>query len=279
MDFECIDAWLDLPECRVTNQVIRPHELARHLERRDADLVCPRCQGGCARLQDGRARCLRALPMGDRPVTVRLHLRRFQGSACDHRPGAKSKTVGDWVQWTERLYEQGRQECLHGCPGQDLARRSGLSARTVFRWTCAKSRGGRPRQRGRALGRDADARRKGPHDQTIIVDLEKGRPLTPCKGRRGEAVGRWCKSRPQAARDGVEVVVRERSTSLYASIRQVFGAQGEGMDRCPVVQQAVGALDRVVRSGQKPRNLHEAQERTKLRTRWLQLPHQLEIAA
>ena len=44
MDFECIDALLDLPEFRVTNQVIRPHELELHLERRDTDLVCPRCQ-------------------------------------------------------------------------------------------------------------------------------------------------------------------------------------------------------------------------------------------
>ena len=32
MDFECIDALLDLPEFRVTNQVIRPHELELHLE-------------------------------------------------------------------------------------------------------------------------------------------------------------------------------------------------------------------------------------------------------
>ena len=45
MDFECIEAWLELPEFRVTGQVIRPHELELHLERRDTYLVCPRCQG------------------------------------------------------------------------------------------------------------------------------------------------------------------------------------------------------------------------------------------
>ena len=99
MDFECIDALLDLPEFRVTNQVIRPHELELHLERRDTYLVCPRCQGCCARIQDGRARCIRDLPMLDRPVTLRLHLRRFQGSACDQRPWEKSETFGDCVKW------------------------------------------------------------------------------------------------------------------------------------------------------------------------------------
>src|SRR5713101_2254094 len=54
MDFECIDALLDLPEFRVTNQVIGPHELELDLERGDTHLVCPRCQGCCARIKDGR---------------------------------------------------------------------------------------------------------------------------------------------------------------------------------------------------------------------------------
>ncbi len=75
MDFECIEAWLELPEFRVTNQVIRSHELELHLERRDTYLVCPRCQGCCERIKDGRARCIRDLPMFERPVTLRLHLR------------------------------------------------------------------------------------------------------------------------------------------------------------------------------------------------------------
>src|SRR5882762_12015713 len=68
MAFECIDAGLDLPEFRGTPQVLRPHELARHLERRDTALVCPRCPGCCARIQEGRAQCLHDWPMLDRPV-------------------------------------------------------------------------------------------------------------------------------------------------------------------------------------------------------------------
>jgi len=45
MDFACIDTLLDLPEFCVTDQVIRPHALELHLERRDPYLVCPRCHG------------------------------------------------------------------------------------------------------------------------------------------------------------------------------------------------------------------------------------------
>ena len=90
---------------------------------------------------------------------------------------------------------------------------------------------------------------------------------------------RWFKSRPQAERDGVEVVVRDRSKSFYASIRQVFGDQVEVIDRFHVVQQAVGALDSVLRSVQKQLNPHEAKELKKLRKRWLKLPNQLEVDA
>jgi transposase len=214
MDVEGIDALLDLPAFRVTTQVIRPHELARHLERRDTDLVGPRCYEGCARSKDGSTRCRRAVPMVDRPGTLRLPSRRLPCSACAHRPWEQSATCGAGVQGPERLDDHVRQALLHGGPCQALARRSGLSARMVVRWPVATSRGGRSRKRGRALGIDEDARRKGPHDTTSRVDLERGRPITPCKGRRGEAVGQCFKSRPQAELEGVEGVGLEMSQSL-----------------------------------------------------------------
>ena len=261
----------------MTDQVIRPHELALHLERRDPYLVCPRSQGCCERIKDGRARCIRDLPLFERPVTLRLSVRRFKCLDCHHRPWEKSETFDDRVQWTERLYDQVRQEFLHGCPCQELARRYGLSARTVFRWTFAKSRGGRPRKLGRALGIDEYSRRKGQRYNTILVDLDNGRPITTFKGRRVAEVVRWFTSRPQAERDGVEVVVLDMSKSFYAAISQVFGDQVEVIDRFHVVQQAVGALDSVLRSVQKQLNPDEAKALKKLRKRWLKLPNQLEI--
>jgi transposase len=214
MDFACLETWLALPEFRVTGQVMRPHTLAWHLERRDTALVCPRCEGSCARIKEGRQRCRRDVPILDRPVTLRLHLRRFQGSAGHHRPWEQSETFGERVQWTERLYQQGRQEYLHGCPCHALASRYGLSGRTVFRWTFAKSHGGRPRQLGRALGIDEYARRKGHCDHTIIVALDKGRPITTVTGRRVTDVVAWFTSRPQAALERVEVVVVDMSKAF-----------------------------------------------------------------
>jgi transposase len=269
MESEGIDALLDLPGFRVMDHVIRPHELERHLARRDTSLVCPRCQGYCERIKDRSVRCLRDVPMSERPVTLRLHVRRFKGSDCPHRPWEQRETCGDRMHWTDRLSDPVRQECLHGCPCQELARRDGLSARTVFRWPLARSRGGHPRQLGRARGLDAYARRKGHRWNTIIVDADNGRPLTTVKGRRVEDVVAWLQSRPHAERGGVEGVGVEMFTSFDAAMAQVFGDQGEVLDRFHGVQHAVGALDAVWRSGQKHLPPEEAKARTKLGTRWL----------
>ena len=277
MDFACIETWLALPEFRVTGQVMRPHTLELHLERRDTYLICPRCQGSCTRIKEGRQRCIRDLPILERPVTLRLHLRRFQCADCDHRPWEHSETFGERVQWPERLYHQVRQEYLHGCPCHELARRYGLSARTVFRWTFEKSHGGRPRKLGRALGIDAYARRKGHCYNTISVDLDKGRPITTFTGRRVADVVAWFTSRPQAELERVEVVVLDMSKSFYASLHQVFGDQVEVIDRFHVVQQAVGALDGVLLSIKTQLEPEEAKELKKLRKRWLKLPNQLEV--
>jgi len=206
-DFQCIEALLNLPEFRVIDQVLGPTQLELHLERRENAIVCPRCQTSCSRVKESRRRYLRDLPMLERPVVLVLHLRRFACPNCRHRPWEKSATFGLRTKWTARLSKQVRQEFLRGCPGKELARRSGLSERTVFRWTFERSRGGRPRKLGRAIGIDAYARRKGHHDNTSIVDVDKGRPIATFKGRRADDVIAWFKSRPQAELDRVDVVV------------------------------------------------------------------------
>jgi transposase len=279
MDAYGIEALLGLPEFRVVNQVICPKRLELHLERRDTSIVCPRCQTGCSRVQDRRPRCIRDLPIFERPVLLWLHLRRFACQECDHRPWEKSETFGARVQWTERLYQQVRAEFLGGCPGRELARRYGLSARTVFRWTFERSRGGRPRQLGRAIGIDEYARRKGHHYNTSIIDLDKGRPIATFKGRRAEEVSAWFKSRPQAELDRVEVVVLDMSKTYASAIKALFGESVQVIDRFHVVQLAVDALDEVLRAVQKQLDPEEAKALKKLRRHWLKSANQLDVDA
>ena len=277
MDVYGIEALLGLPEFCVVDQVIRPKQLELHLQRRETSIVCPRCQTCCSHVQDSRPRCLRDLPILERPVVLRLHLRRFECPECHHRPWETSETFGARVKWTERLYHQVRAEFLGGCPGRELARRYGLSERTVFRWTFERSRGGRPRQLGRAIGIDEYARRKGHRYNTSIVDLDQGRPIATFRGRRAEQVITWFKSRPQAELGRVEVVVLDMSKTYASAIQELFGESVQVIDRFHVVKLAVDALDEVLRSVQKQLDPEEAKALKKLCRRWLKSPNQLNV--
>ena len=277
MNFQCLEVLLGLPEFRVIHQVLSPQQLALHLERRDSHIVCPHCGTGCSRVKESRPRCIRDLPILERPVMLWLHLRRFECPNCRHRPWETSATFGERTKWTQRLYQQVRAECLRGCPCNELARRYGLSARTVFRWTFERSRGGRPRKLGRALGIDEYARRKGHRYNTLIVDLDSGHPIATFKGRQAEEVIAWFTSRPQAERDRVEVVVLDMSKTFFSAIKAVFGDHVQVIDRFHVVQQAVSALDEVLRSVQTQLDPEEAKALKKLRKRWLKSADQLQV--
>ncbi len=266
---------LGLPEFRVIDQVIGPKRLDLHLERRDDEIVCPRCQTCCSRLKDSRPRCIRDLPILERPVLLSLQMRRFQCPDCPHRPWEQSETFGSRVKWTARLYQQVRAEFLGGCPSRELARRYGLCDRTVCRWTFEKRRGGRPRHLGRAIGMDEYARRKGHRYHTSIMDLDTGRPIATFKGRRTEDVIAWFKSRRPAELERVEVGVLDMSKTYAAAVKERFGESVQVIDRFHVVQLAVDALDEVLRSVQKQLDPEEAKALKKLRRRWLKSANQL----
>jgi transposase len=206
-----------------------------------------------------------------------LHIRRFQCPECRYRPWETSATCGEQGKWTERLYTRVREEYLRGCPCRARARRYGLSERTVFRWTFARSHGGRPRKLGSAIGLDEYARRKGHHYNTLIVDVDKGPPIATCKGRRADEVRAWLRSRPHDERDRVAVGVLEMSKPFFAAVQAVFGDKVHVIDRCHVVQQAVSTLDEVLRSVQKQLDQDEAKALKKLRKRWLKSADQLNV--
>jgi transposase len=147
----------------------------------------------------------------------------------------------------------------------------------VFRWTFEKSRGGRPRELGRAIGIDEYARRKGHRDNTLIVDLDKGRPIATFTGRRADDVIACFKSRPPAELERIEVVVLDMSKTYASAIKDLFGKSVQVIDRFHVVKSAIDALDEVLRSVQEQLEPEESKALKKLRRRWLKSPNQLNV--
>jgi transposase len=107
--------------------------------------------------------------------------------------------------------------------------------------------------------------------------LDKGQPIATFKGRGADEVMAWFTSRPQDERDRVEVVVLDMSKPFFAAVKAVFGDKVHVIDRFHVVQQAVSALDAVLRSVQKQLDQAEAKELKKLRKRWLKSADQLNV--
>jgi len=69
------------------------------------------------------------------------------------------------------------------------------------------------------------------------------------------------------------------SKAYFAAVKAVFGEQVHVIDRFPVVQQAVEALDEVLRSVQRQLDPEEAKALKKLRKRWLKSADQLHVDA
>ena len=110
MDFECIEAWLALPEFRVTGQGMRSHDLELHLERRDTYLVCPRCQGSTARrlvsassgpsgctIKCVRNTCTGARAMSWRVAMASRHARCFAGRLKRAMADGPASWGGPWA--------------------------------------------------------------------------------------------------------------------------------------------------------------------------------------
>ena len=66
------------------------------------------------------------------------------------------------------------------------------------------------------------------------------------------------------------------SKTFFAAVKAVFGDHAHVIDRFHVVQQAVSALDEVLRSVQKQLDPEEAKELKKLRKRCLKSAEQLQ---
>lgn len=213
MDYQCIEELLNLPEFRVKGQLVLPAQVIFHLERRASTLICPHCQTSCHRIKESRSRTLRDLPILERPVQLVVNVRRFDCHRCERRPWESIESLGKRAKWTHRLYDRVRDEFLKGCPSRELARRYGVPARTVFRWTFERSWGGRPRKLSRAIGIDEYARRKGHNYNTIVVDLERRQPIATFKGRRAEDVmsqdSHWCR--------GFNAALKRNSTGWRSS--------------------------------------------------------------
>jgi len=172
---------------------------------------CPRCGAASDRIHSRYRRTVADLALRQRPVTLRLVVRKFrctqlncpQAIFCERLP----QLLAPRARATARLIDaqEAIGKSLGGEAGARLATRLAMptSPDTLLRRVKSASR--EPAPTPRYIGVDDWAIRKGQRYGTIIVDLERGCILDLLPGRDGAALETWLKEHP-----GVEMVSRDR---------------------------------------------------------------------
>jgi len=172
---------------------------------------CPACGRASARVHSRYLRLVRDLPSADRPVRLLLRVRRFfcDGAACPKRTFAERlpALVPYRARRTPRLSHALRAIgfAAGGAAGARLAARLRLrtSRDTLLRLLRATPPSDAPPPH--AVGLDDFALRKGRSYGTIVVDLERRRPVDLLPDRTAHTVATWLR-----AREGIDVVARDR---------------------------------------------------------------------
>jgi transposase len=93
----------------------------------------------------------------------------------------------------------------------------------------------------RVLGIDDFAFRKGYRYGTLLIDLEKGRPIDLLPDREAETVQNWLKEHP-----GIQIISRDRSQGYAGAIRQAAPNALAVADRFHIMKNLMEALEKQV---------------------------------
>ena len=253
-------ARLDQLGLEVTGQLLKAGQAVLACRVVEPDDWCHRC--GCqGRPRGSVVRSLAHAPFGQRPTTLQVRVRRYTCTGCG----------GVWRQDTSRAAEPraklsrgGLAWALSAIVCQHLSMSRVAEALGVA-WNTANdavlAEGRRvliddpTRFEGvQILGVDEHVWRhthRGDKYVTVIIDLtptrEDGgtaRLLDLVEGRSGEVFAAWLEERPQAWREGIEVVAMDGFTGFKAAAAKMVPTAVTVMDPFHVVAQAGEAMNR-----------------------------------
>ena len=217
-----------------------------HIQTKENKICCPRCHKKDYVCSGTVTREFKSLPMGDRPITLRMTVQRIRCNHCgctiqEHIPFARAK-----CQYTKRLAVYIQSLCQY-MTIKAVADHLGMSWNTVkeINKEYLRRKYGKPGLDGlKYIGIDEFAVKKGHVYMTIVADLESGQVVYVGDGKGKDALdGFW--KRLSRSKCDIKAVSTDLSGAFISAVREHLPDATLVFDHFHVVKLANDALDKV----------------------------------